>query len=416
YVRTPNFLIHPDVVWAVHINYGVEKKHILYHNDKEVPLVEGYADYMSYIAKGLEWINKKIKPFVEQYMLGDNRERKEDWDKVQAILQEFVEESVTEVALGFHAMIDKDRLINYSEVQPYKAVLNYYIFQMVLFSIALDVLLLYLTRGKVAPSMYKAAKVAKRLKKAQKTIKKFQDQYDLTFHMPQISMNAAIYKEQHGIGKVTTIIEYALRADPFFGISTEYEFEPKRLPKALKKFKVKAIVEGKISFDINIRYNTLTGEFLLTNSAKDQKAGGNHTLQPGDILQMQGAIGLELEGEIKVEDKREKVLLKVFPIKTHVKIEGKVVLNSAVGITRRFGIHPDLGPYLEDTLFFDGITGEYFQNVEFEVMDQEWFDSNEEDEPTKIPKFGEGTASLGRMYIFEIFNPHDRKKYYNETN
>ncbi|WP_082422641.1 hypothetical protein, partial [Aquimarina longa] len=416
YVRTPQFLIHPDVVWAVHLNYGVDDENILYYNDKKVPLVTGYGDYMSWIALGLEWINNQVKPFVEQYMLGDNEERKKDWKKLQGIIDEFVEESITKVALGFHAMVDKDRLINYSEIQPYKAVLNYYIFQMVLFSIAIDLLLIYLTRGKVAPSMYKAARVAKKFKKLKKSAEKFGEQYNLTFHMPKVSCNFGFHREQSKdkLGEVTRIIQYTLRADPLIAISSEYEFDPERLPKALKEFKVKALVEGVISFDINILYDTLKKEFRINNTAVHQEGGGGNVLKDGDIIQLQGQIGVTLEGEVKVEGKWQKKVFKLFPIKAHAKAEGKLNLHTAAGITRRFGIHPNLGPYLEDTLFFDGITGEYFQRIKLESNNIKFIDTNPNNETTSIPKFGYGTASLGRIYIFEIFNPHKPEKYYKQ--
>ncbi|TPN87427.1 hypothetical protein [Aquimarina algicola] len=416
YVRTPKFVIHPDVVWAMHFNYGVDEEDILYYNDTKVPLVTGYADYMSYLAAGLEWVNNKVKPFVEQYMIGDNEERKKGWDKVQEIIDEFVKESITKVALGFHARIDKERLINYSEMQPYKAVLNYYIFQMVLFSIAIDVLLIYLTRGKVAPGMQKAARVAGKFKKLKKRAEKFGEDYNLTFHMPKVSCNFGFHREQstEKLGEVTRIIQYTLRADPLIAISSEYEFAPERLPKELKKFKVTALAEGIISFDINIQYDVLEGTFTLNNTAVHQEGGGGNVLKDGDIIQLEGKIALTLEGEAKVEGKWQKRVFKLFPIKVHTKAEGKVNLHSAAGITRRFGIDANKGPFLEDTLFFDGITGEYFQKVTVAINSRKRVDTNPTNKTTSIPKFGYGTASLGRMYIFEIFNPHKPEKYYKQ--
>ena len=409
-------MIHPDVVWSIHLNYGVDEKDILYYNDTKVPLVEGYADYMSFIALGLDWINNQLKPLVEKYMLGDNEERTKDWNKLQEIIDEFIEESVTEVAIGFNAMIDKDRPINYSEIQPYKSLLYFYILYMVLLSIALDVLLIYLTRGKVAPSLYKAARVAKKFKKFKKRAKKFGDAYNLTFHLPKVSCNYGFHKEQseEELGEVSAIIQYTLRADPLVAISTEYEFAPERLPKAMRKFKVTALAEGVISFDINISYNVEKREFTLNDNAASQEGGGSNVLKDGDIVQLQGHIGITIEGEAKIEGSWQKKVFKLFPITAQASAEGKLKLHTATGVTQRFGIDSNRGPFLENTLFFDGITGEYFYKAKVEALGKDIWSRNsgDEDNPNEIPKFGEGVASLGRMYIFEIFNPHKPEKYY----
>ncbi|WP_158447955.1 hypothetical protein, partial [Aquimarina longa] len=233
----------------------------------------------------------------------------------------------------------------------------------------------------------------------------------------KVSCNFGFHREQSKdkLGEVTRIIQYTLRADPLIAISSEYEFDPERLPKALKKFKVTALVEGIISFDINILYDTLKKEFRINNTAVHQEGGGGNVLKDGDIIQLEGQIGVTLEGEVKIEGKWQEVFFELFPVKVHAKAEGKLNLHTAAGITRRFGIHPNLGPYLEDTLFFDGITGEYFQKMTITVHDDiELVNTNETNETNEIPKFGYGTASLGRMYIFEIFNPHKPEKYYKK--
>lgn len=401
YIRTPKFLIYPDVIWAVHMNYDPEK--ILYYDNEEVPLVEGYGDYMSYIAKGLDWINNQVKPFVESYVKGFlSKEKQKSWDTVQKMIKEFVEESVTEVALGFHAKYDDDssKIINYAEIQPYKFALNYMIFQMVLISIALDILMIYLTRGKVSPGLMKAAKAAKKFKKFQKRVDAFKDRYNLSFLMPKVSVNFAIHREQQpDFGEVATIFEYTMQANPFLGISTEYEFVPEQLPKALKKFEIKAVVKGEIAFDINIRFNTLTKEFTLNNNAKDQKAGGSDVLKDGDMIQMQGRLALELEAAGKL--KKEFELWDFLPVS--VEAEGEVELHSAAGVTRRFGVHKTRGPYLEDKLFFDGIKGKYKQKAQVKVGGRKVYDSNPKNQEEQIPVFGQKTISLGTMYLFEMF-------------
>ena len=397
YVRTPKIWIHPDVKWAMHLNYDVDEKNRLYFENKNVPLVEGHGSYMSYVAEGVDWINEKVKPLVEGLLkYSNNKQLKESWQNVQNIVEDFVETSNTIIGVGFHAVYDGEEVKNYAKIQPYKAILSYQIFQVALASLAIDILLIYLTRGKmVSPS-------AKKLAKAAKKISKFKDKYDLDFITPKVTMNAGIYKIQQTAGQIATIFEYNLKADPFIGIETEFKFAPEQLPGALKKFELKAVVKGVVKFDINIKYNTYTKEFSLTDNATQQEGGGGNALKQGDIIQMEGLIGMEVEAEGKLKKEFKSSWFFVPEVKTT--IHGKIKLQTAAGVTRRLGIDNSRGPFIEDTLFFDGLQGEYFQKVTVEVKKRKGYDSNPNNETKPIEKFGYGTASFGRTYLFEMFS------------
>lgn len=398
YLRTPIFRIYPDVLWVAHVNYDADK--ILYYNNEEIPLVEGYGDWMSFIAVGAKWLNEQIKPFIEKYALGNNAERKKSWDGFQEMVDEFVEDSVTEVALGFHAKYDNNKLLNYGDIQPFRFSLYCIILYMVILSIAIDVLMVYLTKGKVTPGLAKAARAAKKFKKYKKRMNDFKDAYNLSFDLPKISTNFAIHREQQSFGEITTIFEFVLKADPFIGISHEYEFDPKKLPKGLKELYVFAKVTGEILYDINLRYNTTTGEVKLTKNACEQESGGGRPISDGDILQQKGRLSIELKSTVKYEDQFN-LFWELLPV--DVKADGKVELHSAAGITLKVGYDNLRGPFLETILFFDGIQGMYYQNIEVDVWDNEWFDSNDKDEEKEISNFGKGSTSAGRMYVFEMF-------------
>lgn len=163
------------------------------------------------------------------------------------------------------------------------------------------------------------------------------------------------------------------------------------------------MVKGVIKFDVNIKYNTLTREFSLTDTAEKQKGGGENVLQEGDIIQMEGLIAMELEAEGKGEYVKEAWMF--FPeVKTTA--HGKIKLQTATGVTRKLGVDNNRGPFIEDILFFDGLQGEYFQKVTVEVGDNERgaYDSNPNNETKPIEKFGYGSTSLGRTYLFEMFS------------
>ena len=67
YVRTPLLVVYPDVKWALHLNYDM-KGDEMYFQEKKVPLVEGYADYMSYIGAGVDWLHQKNETFSRQIL------------------------------------------------------------------------------------------------------------------------------------------------------------------------------------------------------------------------------------------------------------------------------------------------------------------------------------------------------------
>ncbi|MDO6811264.1 hypothetical protein Q4603_21790 [Zobellia galactanivorans] len=381
YKRTPQFYIFPDVVWAAHMNYNPKKT--LFFLDEPVKLAEGYGDWMSYVALAVEEVYKPIKGFIGSFDGGK---------EAQEIIEEFISSTKTPVSLGMHAKYDKSKIINYAEIAPYKYYLYSQIVGMVILSIAVDLLMIYLTRGKVAPGLVKAQKVVK-------NVNKFKDKYNLSFDMPKVSVNFGFYRKQHDFGRVATIFEGTFQADPLIGISSTYEFDPKELPSGLKKFELNLKVTGKITMDINFKYNSITREFIVNNNGKDQKGGGETTLEPGDIMQVQRVIAVDLKAAGKYKEEFE--LFNLFPVTTTV--EGSIELSSAIGFIRKIGCDAQKGPFFEDLLFFDGLKGTYMQNAEAELYGREIIDTNPKDEPKIINIFEPTKASIGRNYIFNIF-------------
>ena len=381
YVRTPQFFVFPDVVWAAHANYDPKK--ILYFQDKQVELVEGYGDWMSLVALGVEELHKPLEKFIGTV---------EGGGELNKIIKDFVEGSKTPVALGVHASYDNDKIINYAEISPYKQLLYGYIIGLVILSIAVDLLMVYLTRGKVAPGLQKA-------KKAVKSFNQFKDKYNLSFEMPKLSVNYGFYREQYDFGRVATVFEGTLQADPLLAVSSSYKFDPKELPEGLKKFAIKAKVKGSISMDINFKYNSHTGEFTCNNNAKDQKGGGGTLLRDGDVFRFQGTLSFD----VKVSGKYEKEfkLWDFLPIKTT--LEGKGSLSSSFGVIKKIGYDRTRGIFFEDILFFDGLKGNYMQNVEVRSGSDMLIDTNEDNEIKTLNILKSRSISLGRKHIFNIF-------------
>ena len=140
-------------------------------------------------------------------------------------------------------------------------------------------------------------------------------------------------------------------------------------------------------------------EFVVNNNGKDQKGGGETTLKPGDIMQVQGVIAVDLKAAGKYKEEFE--LFNLFPVTTTV--EGSIELSSAIGFIRKIGCDAIKGPFFEDLLFFDGLKGSYLQNIEVKVKKRKALDSNPDDKPKNIEIFKPTRASIGRSYIFNIF-------------
>ncbi len=403
YVRTPKIWIHPDVKWGYHLNFDMDEKKRVYFESKQVTLAEGHGTYMSYLGAGVDWLNTKLKPSIKRYLVHTNNEDlNESWENVQNIIEGFVEDSTTKIALGFHAVYDGEKEKNYAEISPYSHILNYQIFQIALATLVVDILMIYLTKGKVSPGMSKFAKVAKKIQNAKNKLNKFSDKHDIDFLMPQISISAGIYKKQEKFGNIATVFEWKMKAAPLIGVKTEYKFEPEQLPTALKKFSLSATVKGLIDIDVVVNYNTYTKKFTIPKGANvTQQGSGGNLLENGDIFQTEGRVAFTLVANGAYEDEFE--LWKFLPV-VKTSIELGVDLHTSTGFTRRLGVDAIRGPYIEDALFFDGIEGTYFQNFEVKVGRRKVSDTNKTNEKKKIANFGKTNISLGKTYLFEMFS------------
>lgn len=300
-------------------------KIILYHDNIELPLVKGDATYMSVLASGVQEALNLVKPLFN--VLSTNNNLKTAITELEKVVNDFVEESQTYMHLGFHARYDipdgenqVGSLINYAEIQPYKAYLHFQIIRVVLLTLAIDVLMIYLTRGKLAPGLQqlkKAQKVAKRINKGKDKVNKFLDKYNLTLTTPKITMNAALRKEMQPKGAYATIFDLTFKADPLLALNTEYKIDSDSLKGPLKefvksmeektngKFELIAKAEGRIVSDINISYNTHTNKLTLNKNAVKQENEYNKVLRKGDIIKTDGVINISIEAKARLKYQEE---------------------------------------------------------------------------------------------------------------
>ncbi len=347
YVRTPSIYIYPDMIWALHFNYGVKEDEILYFQNDEVGLISGYAQYMDYIKDAILWIYEPFKEYFDKFFPKGNQDKLEEMIEAMGL-----DDDRTYARLGFHAKYDGDKLINYSDLQPYKGYMYYLIFQMVMISLAVDLLILYLTRGRALQG--KALKLQKVLKRVRKTKERIEKATGLEFAIlyPKINANSGIYKIAQENGEIATIIEATIQAKPLIGLDVKYEYdfnEKKGVKlidskgkehkikkwKWLEKFIATLKVSGQLNTDINVKYNTLTEVFSINQNGKQQK------LKNKDILKNESVI----RGEISAES--EAFIPVTFgsnPVTVNVEINGKA--SFSLSEAKIFGVDA-IGPFFQ---------------------------------------------------------------------
>ncbi len=404
YVRTPKFMIYPDIEWAVHLNYDPDT--ILYYKNEEVALVKGHPDYMSYIIKTALWVNDKLRPFVEDFIIDhiNTPALKKKWNKIQYKLKGYDYVSLRDVAFGFHAKYDNSKIINYAKIDPFRIQLHYIIYQMVMFSLAIDVLMILLTGG--AGKLGKVAKTLKKIKQAKKAINNFKKANSATILTPRISANFGIRREQQypEFGKIGTIIDFTIKASPFIEIYANYPFIPDKLlrnSRILKELRLLLQLGGKITYDYNISYNTLTKKFTLNDNAKHQKTGGNRDLKDGDLVAIGGRIGVKAIASGVVSTSR--VILNIIPVHARAEIDG--IIGAGVGVTLKFGID-DKGPYLDFIVFLDEIKLKYSYKVQANTVGVKLIKKEAKDKELQLYKGISG--SFLKIHLFDVFKTKDK--------
>ncbi len=306
YVRTPSIYIYPDMVWSLHFNYGIKENEILYFQNKKVNLIFGYANYMDYIKDAVLWIYEPFKEYFDTFFPNGNQDKLEELVKALGL-----DDAKTYARLGLHVRYDGDKEIDYTAITRYKAYMYYLIFQFVMVSLAVDLFILYLTRGKALEG--KALKLQRTLKRVKKRIKSIEEATELEFAIlyPKINANAGIYRISQENGEIATIIEATIQAKPLIGLNVKCKFDlnekkgvslidKKGKEHKIKKFKwLEKLVatfelDGQINTDINIKYNTHSQKFTTNENGVKQE------LKNGYILKNKGSVVgyAELKGKI----------------------------------------------------------------------------------------------------------------------
>ncbi|WP_438711105.1 hypothetical protein ACSTS3_21545 [Aquimarina muelleri] len=234
--------VHPDVAFAMHMQIGkpedfTQKKKIYYRNidlenDPENKLVRGLKDEMKWARDNA----KKMEKITQYYPNAAFN------NIIRDIAYDYIEKQAEDIGVGLHGYHsftakDKATLINYAK--QYEWIPKTIIVGTLIVSIAVDALIIYLTRGRSATA--KAGGTMAKLKQAYGTVRKVRRYYKTAkqlangqfidpakpngvateFIWPQISgMRGIGYVDQEN-GRVAVELVERIDAAPLFALKHE---------------------------------------------------------------------------------------------------------------------------------------------------------------------------------------------------
>ncbi|AUX18600.1 OmpA family protein [Flavobacterium columnare] len=377
-------LVYPDLVWIANLQYNFEEKGDYFFHDKSLHLETGITKVFEEFKETLLYqilkylpTNYVLQDAIEEYILGEA-----DYYKYAAhVIHD------RDIEKAGEALILKGKevnLITQTEYTKYAAAA--FIYGMVAVTIIIEIILIYLTRGRNLTG--KAGKISKILRKGKALEKNLERKWDVDIEIipPSIAINAGMYYKQLFDRSVAMTYEVNIKAKPLLAIDIKKKFDLKDilesgidLPKSkptkdkqaladLKEFKTNTsiirkfleekgitvtgemTVTGSIAFEHNVKYNVLTSEFSIVQilgtalaTAKDER-----------IFESQISFNVKVNGTLKKE-------FDFFALQT--KVDGKLDVESygSVAIKLKYGVNNETGKgmYVQPILVFSGLKGVY---------------------------------------------------------
>ncbi|MCG8814141.1 hypothetical protein G1K66_12845, partial [Tenacibaculum finnmarkense] len=351
YVRTPVFKVYPDAVFVYHYMYDAAQE--LYFQKKEVKLLSMDADILDSAKEFIrDYLFEPFKFIIELLGRHDSKKKKQLRSNIINTIDTFLNSTSPTQKIGFHMIADTEE-INYAELQPYKALLYYQMFQVAMLPLVIELLLIFFTGG--AALEMKVVKVAKNIQKLREQWKTFSKANGITLIYPKVCVNFGMYRQQEKNGNVGTVLEYTFQAKPLLGITATKPFEFKSNKGGVA---VNLHVEGKITTDIVLMYNTFTNKFSLTDVAGKQAGSSGVPYREGDVVRNDTYINCKVDSNFNVDHKDAfEIFGEKIPYGIEVEADFEVV--GTIGVDRRFGYTKSDGVYVQDIYYFTGAKGKY---------------------------------------------------------
>ena len=375
---------YPDVVWIGHFQYNYSKAGTyFFHNKNFNDLTTGIKDVLNELKNTIFYKIWRILPgnFV-----------------VEKTLLEYIEGQALDYTYGIHTIHNRTlektgqdlslvgtqtNLITQTKYTKYFAAGVIYGFVVV--GIVIDLLLIYLTRGRnVITKLQKFANMAKR---AESILKKMDDA-GVELIPPSIAINAGMYYQKQKDGRLALVYEANLNANPLVAVNFKREFDLLKLitkkineiqnakhpkdPEVQKKlernnknnnkiaelFKSKGVseikgtieVRGDLMFEQKIQYNFLTNTYSFTD-----KLGNlvSHA-QNEKIIKEQISFNAYVVGTYKYDFDFD-------PLQSSIEGKIKIQLQGAAGVKLKYGVDTKggRGLFVAQSLYCSGVEGTY---------------------------------------------------------
>lgn len=376
-------LVYPDLVWIANLQYNFKEKGDYFFHDKKLDLEKGIKAVLD------EFRNSLVGKIMSYLPTGF----------AQNLLFDYIEKQAEDYQYGAHVIHDREiekagevlvlkgtevNLIRDTKYTKYAAA--YAIYVMVLLTIVIEIIIIYLTRGRnLTGKAKKIQKVLRKIKAFEKMAERKGD-VDIEIIPPSIAINAGMYYKQLANRNMAMFYEVNVKADPIVAIEIKKEFdlldlmdkgmdiakaktpndpqvqeqlkqnEPNNskikqyLNSAGLKVTGEIVVTGEIGFEHNVIVNTLTKEFTIIDQLKNGLINRNEVLLKPQI-KFEGVINGDYEKEFKV-----------FNLQNRIEASLKVNMNGAIGLKISYGYEKEQGIFFNQKLYFSGLKGVYYGN------------------------------------------------------
>jgi outer membrane protein OmpA-like peptidoglycan-associated protein len=392
--KHPTFVInaYPDVNWVGHFRY--DYKDAPFFKDIPVQLVTGI--------RMLRTLEQAIKDYIKPVTILSG--------KVQEVTDDIlgcITDTSDKVSVGLHALHDfsnpktPTQRIDYTE--EYKAMAELYIAEVTIGVYLVELLILYLTKGK---GSFGRLRKYRKLAKASKELKEM----GFEFMTPQISWSKGTYFEKKEDGRIANISKERIIAYPLIGIQYHKEHkladlssessDNEGVKELLDNYGLNATLkldfEGTINADYTVTLDSLTGEHSIFEKASNLLSNSEGTYEASEAI--------VVKGELKVRGVAEKTVTWIpFTVPQHIKIEVnlKAKLGGFISFSRKYGIE-NRKAYHQDTIKFTGLRGSYTQKIKATRNKNPVFDSNPTSESVPITVFKEYNMTMDKVTAFNF--------------
>ncbi len=371
---------YPDLVWIGHFQYNYKDSGDYFFHEHKVDLTTGIREVLDEYKNSIWFRITKILPT--------------SWI-TENVVMEYIAHEAESYTYGAHVIRNRTlekpgsslsmvgaqtNLLTETSYSKYAAAAVIYCFVVV--GIIIDLLLIYLTRGKNLEG--RIAKIARKVKAVQKVIKNLNDA-GVEIVPPAIAINGGMYYYKRADGELVQVFEANLKANPLVAVDFKREFslcemlvrrneisgskEPSdkdtlerikrnkenndRIINVLKKAGVPDVkgeiqVRGEITFEHKVKCVFLTQKHPVIEII----ANGVSTKSEEVLLDRQISFSAEISGSFEH-------VFRFDPFQTLIAGKLKVTMKGAVGIKLRYGVQENKGLFMTQILHCSGIQGTY---------------------------------------------------------